>query len=213
MEYNNDFIIEYNIPSNSTSKKKLIEICKNLSQMEYIEIFNIIKNDGCSYTENTNGVFINLSNVNEGTINKIFNFLNYIKNNNTNLVKHEEIIEDVKKNINYDINYDIHNSVNNSSIDSSNYTSNNSSNQYINNLNNQIIPNNNLYENNIEFDEDNLYTDNNNNNNNNNYLNLSSDDDDNVNNKISLKKKKTKYSGKKAKIMKSLKDNTSQSEM
>ena len=42
----------------------------------------------------------------------------------------------------------------------------------------------------------------------NNYLNLSSDDDD-LNTKISLKKKKNKYSNKKGKLMKSTKDNLS----
>ena len=42
--------------------------------------------------------------------------------------------------------------------------------------------------------------------NNNNYLLFSSDEDDDLENKISLKKKKIKYSGKKAKMIKSIKD-------
>jgi hypothetical protein len=61
----------------SSKKKRLIEISKNLSQLEYLEIFNIIEEDNCQYSENKNGIFINLNNVNESTIDKIFNFIDY----------------------------------------------------------------------------------------------------------------------------------------
>ena len=40
-----------------------------------------------------------------------------------------------------------------------------------------------------------------------NYLCFSSDEDDDLDNKLCLKKKKIKYSGKKAKLIKSIKDN------
>ena len=39
-------------------KKKLIEMVNNLTNIEYIEILNIIQNDKCSYSSNSNGVFI-----------------------------------------------------------------------------------------------------------------------------------------------------------
>ena len=102
----NDFNLEINNISiiNNTDnlivkKKKLIEISKNLSKIEYFEIFNIIKQDNCQYSENKNGIFINLSNVSENTIDKIFNFINFIKHKKEDLVKHEEIINYAKKNI------------------------------------------------------------------------------------------------------------------
>ena len=40
------------------------------------------------------------------------------------------------------------------------------------------------------------------------YLIFSSDEDEDLENKISLKKKKTKYSGKKAKMIKSIRDSS-----
>ena len=95
----NDSIINYNSDKIIIKKKKLIEITKNLTKVEYLEIFNIIKNDNCQYSENKNGVFINLSNVSEKTIDKIFDFINFFKHKNEDLVKHEEIVNNTKKNI------------------------------------------------------------------------------------------------------------------
>jgi hypothetical protein len=150
-------------------KKKLIDICKNLTKLEYVEIFTIIKEDNCQYSENKNGIFINLTNINEYTIDKIFNFLNFIKHKKEDLIKHEEIINNVKKNIN----------------------ETNKGNDII--VNNEIEKNEYIYENEVEVET--------------NYLIFSSDEDEDIENKISLKKKKTKYSGKKAKMIKSIKDN------
>ena len=92
--------IDKNIVDNLISKKKkLIEISKDLSKIEYLEIFTIIQNDNCVYSENKNGVFINLSSISETTIDKIFNFLNFINHKKEDLIKHEEIINNAKKNI------------------------------------------------------------------------------------------------------------------
>jgi hypothetical protein len=67
------------IPNNDNlikKKKKLIEIAGNLTKMEYLEIFNIFIEDNCQYSENINGVFINLNNINNSTIDKIYNNYN-----------------------------------------------------------------------------------------------------------------------------------------
>ena len=80
-------------------KKRLIEYSKNLTLLEYKEIFNIIKNDNCQYSSNNNGIFINLSNVDEETINKIFDFLKFTKQKKKELNEKECYIEDFKKNI------------------------------------------------------------------------------------------------------------------
>ena len=90
-------------------KKKLIDISKNLTKLEYIEIFNIIQKDEYHYTENKNGIFINLSNIQETTLNKIFTFLNYIKHKKQDLLHQDEYINNVKKNIT-EINKEIDNS-------------------------------------------------------------------------------------------------------
>ena len=80
-------------------KKKLIEISKNLTKIEYLEIFNIIQEDKCTYSENKNGIFINLSNVSEITIDKIFNFINFIKHKKEDLLKYEEYVTIAKNTI------------------------------------------------------------------------------------------------------------------
>ena len=171
---NNNNLSKLNNENLTLKKKKLIEISKNLSKLEYYEIFNIIKEDNCNFSENKNGIFINLSNVNDITIDKILSFINFIKHKKEDLLKHEESINNAKKNISNIIKnteniipiekFDI--------LEQSNYSEE-------------------------EDDEDN---------NNNNYLIFSSDEDEDVENKILLKKKKIKYSGKKAKMIKSIKD-------
>ena len=186
MEYNTNVNIEkenYNINvldnnakiNNSEKtiikKKKLIEISKNLSKLEHLEIFNIIQEDNCVYSENKNGVFINLLNVSENTIDKIFNFINFIQHKKEDLIKHDEFVDNAKKNITDKIPEII---------------------EISNNINNI----------NYESDDSNI------NDETSNYLVFSSDEDDDLENKISLKKKKIKYTGKKAKMMKSIKDNS-----
>jgi len=151
-------------------KKKLIEITKNLSKIEYLEIFNIIIEQNCQYSENKNGIFINLLNVSEITIDKIFNFINFINHKKEDLIKHEEIINNAKKNI-IETNKEIENK---------------------------------LYEKKEEYLE--YYEDNDTTITSDNYLNFSSDEDENLENKITLKKKKNKYTGKKAKMIKSIKN-------
>jgi hypothetical protein len=175
-ELNQKTILSDNLYS---KKKKLIEISKNLSQLEYLEIFNIIEEDNCQYSENKNGIFINLNNVNENTIDKIFNFINFIKHKKEDLIKHEEVINNAKKNIT-DINKNNEKNIN-TNINNDLYDTKESYDDYDISENESVI-------------------------NSNNYLIFSSDEDDDIENKISLKKKKTKYSGKKAKMIKSIKD-------
>jgi hypothetical protein len=156
-------------------KKKLIEISGNLTKIEYLEIFNIFVEDKCQYSENINGVFINLNNINEITIDKIFSFINFIKDKKEDLLIHEEKINNAK---------DIIKENNEKNIEFLNNDKNNNHNNYDDDLSS-------------DEDEDKKI----------NYLNLSSDEDDNIENKIILKKKRIKHTGKKAKIINSYKDN------
>jgi hypothetical protein len=150
-------------------KKKLIEISKTLSKIEYFEIFSIIKQDNCQYSENKNGVFINLLNVPESTIDKIFNFINYIKQKKEDLLKHEDFINDAKKNI----------------IEKKTIIADNEIKKIEEELSDMS-----------DYEEENDH----------NYLVFSSDEEDDLENKLSLKKKKVKYTGKKAKMIKSIRD-------
>ena len=178
--FNNDINTSENLEYTENSeifflkKKKLIETVKNLSNLEYLEIFNIFKEDNCQYSENSNGIFINLQNINEKTIDKIFNFINYIKQKKEELTKYEELMDNAKKNIG-----NIKKEINNNNI--------------INQKDNYIDYNYYDYENLENNDDNNLF--------------ISSDEDEDIENKLCLKKKKVKYIGRKAKIIKSIKDN------
>ena len=152
-------------------KKKLIELVKNLSKLEYIEIFNIFHEDNCIYTGNSNGVFINLTNIQEHTINKIFNFIDFIKNKKKELLEQENIIENIKKDINE---FEVKNEKIDYKDESKNYDE-------------------------LSDEDEGINIDN--------YLCFSSDEDADLDNKLCLKKKKIKYSGKKAKLIKSIRDN------
>ena len=89
-------------------KKKLIELVNNLTNIEYMEILNIIQNDKYPYSSNSNGVFINLANVDNKTIDKIFNFLKFTKQKKKELKEKEFYIEDFKKNISEEESIKIH---------------------------------------------------------------------------------------------------------
>lgn len=158
-------------------KKKLIDISKNLTKLEYLEIFNIIQEDKCIYSENKNGIFINLLNVSENTIDKIFDFINFIKHKKEDLLKYEEYVSIAKKNIT-----DVQKSTINNNIS----------------IEKEYNDNNNYEYSDSDSDDDDKKI--------NEYLVFSSDEEDDLENKLSLKKKKIKYSGKKAKMIKSIKD-------
>ena len=172
---NNDFNIEYNANASIKKKKKLLESVKNLSNIEYNEIFNIIQENNCQYSGNNNGIFINLQNVNDEIIDKIFNFLEFIKKKKEELNEKDVVLENIKKDI--QVNETEH-----------------FDNTKINNApkNNTVLSDDDCDDEKINYDK---------------YLCFSSDEDNDLENKLSLKKKKNKYTGKNAKLMKSIKDN------
>tara|TARA_B110000483_G_scaffold242095_1_gene326817 strand:- start:9253 stop:9837 length:585 start_codon:yes stop_codon:yes gene_type:complete len=94
-------------------KKKLIEMAVNLTVFEYNEILSIIQEDSCNYSSNTNGVFINLSNVEDKTIDRIYNFLKYTKHKKEELKQKESYLEDFKKTIQKDDGSNLFNNNNN----------------------------------------------------------------------------------------------------
>ena len=72
----------------STSHKKNVvktkELLKkelaNLSYTQLCEVFNIIRTDTDKFTENNNGVFINLKFISDTTLKKIWDFIEFSKN-------------------------------------------------------------------------------------------------------------------------------------
>ena len=73
---------------NLTILKEKIE---TLSQFQQIEILIILKNDEtCTLNENTNGVFINLTNVSNEVVSKLTNYLDYVKEQESQLNEVEQ---------------------------------------------------------------------------------------------------------------------------
>ncbi len=181
-----EILIEYmdlkNINENESllsRKKKLKDLIKNLNRFELIEIFNIFKEEKCSFSENTNGIFINITNVEEEVINKVYKFIEYIEEKKKDLKVQEEIIEEERERIK-DIN----------KLNEENYEN------YIFNQNfiHQIQENKTI-EVLSEPEEEVSYQ-----------LDLSSGEENDDENKFVNKKKKIKYTGSKARILKSYKD-------
>ena len=80
-------------------KKKLIDMSSNLNKIEYHEILNIIQKDNCTYSSNSNGIFINLTNIKNETIDRVFDFLKFTKQKKEELKEKENYLENFKKNI------------------------------------------------------------------------------------------------------------------
>lgn len=74
--------------------KTTIEKMNKTNQLYILKIFYENK---CNYTENSNGVFINLIYVKPEILKKINNYINYISLQETNLNKVENIKKEIKK--------------------------------------------------------------------------------------------------------------------
>ena len=66
-----------------TSKLKILrDNISELGLIENIEIFKILQKNNVKYTENNNGIFINMAKLSQKTIDDLEAFLIFIKNNN-----------------------------------------------------------------------------------------------------------------------------------
>jgi hypothetical protein len=74
------------------TRKQLLEDIKLLSKEEYHEIFRIIKRNNVDYTENSNGVFFDLSGLADEIILELQKFLEYCKEQrNSEKVRTQEL--------------------------------------------------------------------------------------------------------------------------
>lgn len=78
--------------TNITKLKSLKEKIELLEKTEHQEILKIIKRYECKYTENNNGVFINMNKLTDNVIEEIESFLVFSDENNKMLVKRENIL-------------------------------------------------------------------------------------------------------------------------
>lgn len=109
---------EYKIDEEELDKirKFIINKCKTLKEYEHIEIFNIIKKGGIHYTENSNGIFINLNKLPIDLLLDLNKHVSYYVNNkdlfNMETNKRDNIKKIIKENYpqeNFTINEEIYN--------------------------------------------------------------------------------------------------------
>jgi hypothetical protein len=84
-----------NIKKIKILKKKIL----NLTKKEHIEVFKIIKENKENYSENRNGVFINMNNLDTQIIEKVSNFVDFCYENNRKMDLDNQIIQNLKENL------------------------------------------------------------------------------------------------------------------
>tara|TARA_B100000795_G_scaffold235587_1_gene195341 strand:+ start:4341 stop:4682 length:342 start_codon:yes stop_codon:yes gene_type:complete len=75
----------------------LNKIVNNLDHGHHQKIFDIIKKNNVKFSENRNGVFINLNQVSEKTIQEIKVYIKYVKMQEKNISNFENIKKEFKK--------------------------------------------------------------------------------------------------------------------
>lgn len=77
-------------------KRQLMDKINMLGCTEHHEIYQIIQGDGINYSENTNGVFFNLTTIPEPTFSKIETFVNYCYENKIELDEYDKKLSECK---------------------------------------------------------------------------------------------------------------------
>lgn len=85
---------------NNKSRKVLFEKIKEMNRTEHEEIFKIIrsKNHNMTYSRNKNGIFFNLSTLDDDTIHDVSNFVEYCMSNKKALDDYDQKINECKIN-------------------------------------------------------------------------------------------------------------------
>ena len=98
-----------NTPNKIMSHNNIMELkglINNLNKEQQIEVFKIIYASG-KYTENSNGIFINLTNMNNDILWKIQDLVGYFSNKNKYLIEEQEQRNIIMENVNIEKNKNI----------------------------------------------------------------------------------------------------------
>ena len=79
-------------------KKDLLTKVNKLKKKEHLQIFKIIKETDINFSENSNGIFINLNNVENNTLLKIKNFTDICYQNNIEFDERKKQMEQIYEN-------------------------------------------------------------------------------------------------------------------
>lgn len=78
-------------------KKKIFDEINKMNKENHQNIFNIINKYNISYTKNDNGIFVNMMDINENCLNELKKYINFINQNNNNLIEFEKQKEKSKQ--------------------------------------------------------------------------------------------------------------------
>jgi|TARA_B110000238_G_C16073249_1_gene415902 hypothetical protein len=73
---------------NIQSKKNLVNKINSLSTLQQNEIFNIFKKNNLKYSHNSNGIFINITNLDCNIFDDINKYITYLKSNKDTNIKY-----------------------------------------------------------------------------------------------------------------------------
>ena len=76
--------------------KKLIMSIEAMNKDHHIEIYKIIKSYDIEITENNNGVFVNMKNINQECLEKINSYVKFINENKQDIIDYEKKKEENK---------------------------------------------------------------------------------------------------------------------
>ena len=79
---------------------KLNEIKEDIEKMDqssHLEVFNILETENISYNSNMNGIFVNLTLINDVVLDKLQKYIEYKKTQKIILINDEDIKDQYKK--------------------------------------------------------------------------------------------------------------------
>ena len=86
-------------------KKSLINIIKDLDCIHHIELFHILNRHNVKYSQNTNGIFIDMNEIDDILLQEFENYVSFAQNHPSTIDKNKIIIkEEINEINNYDEN-------------------------------------------------------------------------------------------------------------
>lgn len=82
--------MNYNELKDYDTRKQLLEDLKILNKLEQEEVYRIVKTSNSMYTENSNGIFFDISKLSTSVFEQIVVFINFCKQNRENFQTREE---------------------------------------------------------------------------------------------------------------------------
>lgn len=78
-------------------RRKVWETIKTLMKSEQEELFRILLRNKVEYTENTNGIFFDVTKLEPTVLDEIQKFLNFCQQNRMEFEKRDQTMEDLRK--------------------------------------------------------------------------------------------------------------------